>query len=66
LGKQSPINDKGVLRLIAKIGGGTRSERGECNWHRATTVSFERIINVMGWKILITWLYSPVFLRVKH
>jgi hypothetical protein len=43
-----------VLRLIAKIGGGTRSERGECNWHRATTVSFERITNIMGWKILIT------------
>jgi hypothetical protein len=48
LGKKNPIQVKNVLRLIVKIGGGTRSEGRRCSSHRATMMSFEKIVGVIG------------------
>jgi hypothetical protein len=37
-----------VFRLIIKINGRTTSEGRGCNWHKATIMSFEGIISIMG------------------
>jgi hypothetical protein len=53
LNKQNPIYDKNVFKLIIEKSGGTRFERRGCSWHMVKTMSFKKIVGIMGWKVLI-------------
>ncbi len=66
MGKQNPIQNKGVIKLIIKNKWRTWSKGRGCNWRKATMVSFDEIVGVMGRKALPTWLYSLVVPKVKH